>query len=414
MLSGFLYRNLSELRRAIIKNVSRKRGTESIYFKDAFHRVLAEDIYSRTDIPSLSVSHFDGYAVNSSGTSEATTWKPVKFKVKGAIYPESEMENLKIHGGEAYYVTTGSLLPEGADCVIPVERVKHLNRSEIEVFHSFKPGEYITLRGEDFRRGQKIFSKGHKLRPIDVYALGLTKNFRLKVYRKLRASILSIGNELTDEPKDSEGRLSYNLFFYRLLMEIGTEASILGVVDDDPEEIRKRIREGLRKTDVVLTIGGCSVGERDYVLRAAKSLLGFKLVARGIKVQPGRVTSVSLVEGKPLIMLPGHIQSALSGFLLVAVPLIRFMEGYPYCLPFKRVKAKFAWGIKLKKFKPFIKVRFVETFKVNGETVAKPLLGDSSLISVLTGANGFVLIPKNKDIVKKGEKVVVHMMNSCC
>lgn len=130
----------------------------------------------------------------------------------------------------------------------------------------------------------------------------------------------------------------------------------------------------------------------------------------GIKVQPGRVTSMALANYKPIVILPGHIQSMLVGFYFVLLPIINHMQGLPLSHTSTTIRAIVSQDIPVKEFKPFKRVRFVKLTEKGEECIAEPLLGDSSLLSIVTRADGFIIIEEGKELVKKGELVKVHLI----
>jgi molybdopterin molybdotransferase len=169
----------------------------------------------------------------------------------------------------------------------------------------------------------------------------------------------------------------------------------------------EKLREGLAKADVILTIGGCSQGEKDFVPEAINSLGKPGVIVHGIAIKPGRVTGLAVVHGKPIVILPGLPQSTIVGFTLFAIPVIRSMLGLPKTLPYFAVEAKMNKEARLiQGIKQFILVKLE---KVQGEFYAVPLPGESNLLSNIVNADGFIITTEHETTIKEKQKVHVFL-----
>jgi molybdenum cofactor synthesis domain-containing protein len=409
MLKKFKYIPLEEVHRLIREITGGKAGQEVISVFHAYNRVLAEDITSDVNIPPVSISHFDGYAIRAEDSSEASIDSPVSLRVVGRSYLNEEYEG-GINVGEAAYVSTGCKLPTGANAVIPVEVVKDKGDA-IEVRKPVRPYENVVAVGMDVKKGEAIFKAGHVLRAQDIKFLMEIKKWKVEVFKKPVVAIISVGDELTSRIEETDVKKfdSHGEMISILAGEAGGVPLNLGIAPDDVNAIKKLLREGMERADVIATVGGASVGERDHVWEAINQL--GKVIIRGIRVQPGRVTSLGVVRDKPVVMLPGHVQSTLAGFCLVLLPLIRQMGGFASAFSLTTLSARMSQKILLKEFASFKRVRFVKVTKVNGDYIAEPILGDSSLISIVVKANGFIVVPERKEAVEGGEEVNVHLLD---
>jgi len=409
MWKKFSYIPVEEAHQILIKTVRVETRGEIVPIHEAYNRVLAEDIISDVDIPPVNISHFDGYAVRAEDTSQASINNPVLLRVVSRIYSNEEYKG-EVTVGEAAYISTGCNLPAGANAVIPVELVK-TKGDFIEVRHGIQLYENVVPTGMDVKIGEAIFKGGHILRAQDIKFLVDIKKWRVKVFKRPVVAIASVGSELTNriEETDKKKFNSHGVMISILVGEAGGVPLNLGIAPDDVNAIKRLLREGLGEADIVVTIGGASVGEKDYVWEAVNQLGTPKVIIRGIKVQPGRVTSLSVVDDKPIIMLPGHIQSTLVGFYSLLLPSIRLMSGLPVTVPYITLKAKISRKIVVKEFTPFERVRFVKVTKISEDYIAEPVIGDFSLTSVVVKANGFVVIPEGKEVVEEGEEVNVFL-----
>jgi molybdenum cofactor synthesis domain-containing protein len=394
----------------LVRGLAKKVRQEGVWVHQAYNRILAEEITSEVDIPPCSVSHFDGYAVKAEDVAQASIDNPVLLRVVGRSFLGEEFED-EIKTGEAAYISTGCKLPLSANAVVPLE----LTRAKggfIEVRRSVQPFENVISAGSNAKKGGKVFSPGHVLRAQDIKFLMDIKKWKVKVFKKPVVAIFSVGNELTNRIEKSDRKKfdSHSIMISHLISEAGGVPLNLGVAFDDIDDIKRLLISGFEKADIIATIGGSSVGERDYVWEAANQIGTPTATIRGIKVHPGRVTSLVMLE-KPIIMLPGHVQSTLIGFCLLLLPLIRLMAGFTSPFSFTTLKAKMSRKIPLKEFASFKRVRFVKVTRVNSEYIAEPILGDSSLTSIVVKANGFIMIPEGKETVEEGEEVDVHLVN---
>jgi len=233
----------------------------------------------------------------------------------------------------------------------------------------------------------------------------------VKVLKKPIIAVVSKGNELTDKMKNSKVKKFNSLgpLISTLICEEEGIPKNLGIVTDDLNVITEKLNEGLQVCDAIAVIGGSSVGKEDYVWEAITSLKP-TITIHGIKVQPGRVTSLGVVNGKAIVNLPGHVQSTLVGFYVLLSPVIRKILGLPVIISYPTVTAVMSQRLVVKEFAPFERIRFVKIFKVSVKYSIKSVIGDSSLNRLLVMANGFIKIPRNIIVIKKGEEIEVNFL----
>jgi molybdenum cofactor synthesis domain-containing protein len=236
---------------------------------------------------------------------------------------------------------------------------------------------------------------------------------QLKVVKRPVVAIISTGDELTDDIEETEPTKVVNvssLIISKLIMEAGGIPVELGIAPDSILRIKEKIKEGLREADIVLTIGGCSAGEKDFVPRTINSMGEPGVIVHGIKRRPGRVSGFGVVDGKPIVMLPGLIQSSIVGFHVFALPLIRSARGLSTTDFLPTIRAKILENISFETFTSFQQVTFVKIKRSEDGFMAEPFLGESGLLSVPVRASGFIVTPEHKSFIKKGEEVEVHLM----
>jgi len=411
MKRRLFYMSVVEAIKKMTTAVNMKPKFEVVPIHEAYGRVLAEDVISPINIPQRDSSHFDGYAVRAEDTAHASVDNPVFLKVTGRISPGERAER-GINVGEAYYITTGAFLPEGANAVIMVEATATVEKDLIKVCKSMQPGENVIPAGRDVKRGETVLKKGHVLRAQDVGLLAALRIGEVKVVRRPVVAIISTGDELVDRFEGAEPNKvvnSHSLIISRLVTEAGGIPVEMGITPDDVLKIKEKIEEGLRKADIVLTIGGSSAGEKDFVPKAINSMGKPGVIVHGIKRKPGRVSGLGVIGGKPIVMLPGLVQSMIVGFHVFALPLIRLANGLPPNSQLT-IRAKVAKKVPFKSFIPFQQVTFVKMRRTKDGFIAEPVTGESNLLSVPVKADGFIVTPEHKSVVKEGEEVEVHLL----
>jgi molybdopterin molybdotransferase len=386
-------------------------GYETVSLERAVGRVSAEDVTSKLDIPQTDRSLVDGYALKSEDTLNAYLENPVTLKVVGKLYPSSPPTECSILTKQTVYVTCGAPIPRGADSVIKIENTV-LRDGEIEIRHVIKPGENVAQAGEDVRMGSLVLKRGEVLRPQDVGFLAGIGVKAVKVFKKPRVAVIATGDELFELSKLNSTGIAdnYALIVSSLILELGGIAIRMGIVPDELSEIKGKINEALEKADIIVTIGGCSVGEKDLVPDAIDSFGKPGIIVHGIRVKPGKVTGFGVIKGKPVVMLPGLIASTIAGFYLILAPLVSLYRGSTEGNGFPIINAKMNRDLEADKSSLW---RFITVHvrRVNSTFVAEPILGGASSLSRFTKSNGFILLPPKKAL-EKGEEVNVTMFSN--
>lgn len=383
------------------------RSAESVPSRLAFGRVSAEDVLALDDVPEYPTAHWDGYAVVSDDLAGAGAETPVSLKVIGAVGPGSRAKE-SLGRGEAVRVATGAGLPSGADSVLPKESAE-VHGGQVIVKEPSQPGSHVYGAGEDLRKGDAIVTAGQVLRAQDVGELISTAHLKVKVWKKPRVSVLATGSELVSERRPKKGKVvnSHTPVFLRLCEAFGCASVDLGIAKDERGVIAGRLRRALADSDLVLTLGGTSVGERDYLASAIEGMRPDVLVHR-VKMDRGRVAGVAVVRGKPLVMMPGPIQGAMNAFLLLAVPMIEVLSGTEERQSEVLCTFRGEWRAR-SRYADFRKVVYVRLER-GTEMTASPLLAETESMKVLTEADGCIVVPENVTRIEAGEKVSVRLV----
>jgi molybdenum cofactor synthesis domain-containing protein len=374
--------------------------TETVPVLEALHRVLAANVVSSVDLPPFDRSTVDGYAVRARDTFGASVDRPKRLHL---------VEGGKIGEGEAHQVWTGHPMPKGSDSVVMLEYIRRLNH-DIEVLMSVAPGLNVSRKGEDVRKGDLVFRKGRKLGPEDLGLLAALGLKEVSVVRRPKVAILSTGDELIDVGEKCKlgSVVDVNrVVLSNMVREVGGDSMDLGIARDKREEIKGKIEQGLAMADVVIITGGASVGKFDLSHDVLKELKGASILVHGISMRPGKPTALTVVKGKPVVLLSGNPVAAFFGFEVFVRPLLTRLLG----VVLKRITIK----AKLKKkvhsklgHRVFLRVKLR---RVNGEYEAHPIsTHGSGVMTTLTHSDGYVIIPEDREGLEAGERVTVHLL----
>ena len=382
-----------------------------IHIDKALNRIAAENVYAKIDIPPHNRAVIDGYATLYSSIEGSIQTNPSRLTIVGKIeINELPPSNYLIKPGEAIEVATGSPLPANIDVVIPYEYTQRIS-NQVLVFKEFPPKYGISYKGEDIRKGEIIVSEGEIIRPWHIALMASQGINKVKVFNKLRSVVLSIGSELIEPGEKLRTGFIYDSTRYLVknyLRTLGLEVKDLGIIGDDPEEIRRHIVEAMDDYDIVFTIGGTSVGEKDYTVRVLKNLNPTILI-HGFALKPGRPGAIAVFNKIKLVM-------ALSGFPVAALAELEaiFKPIYAKIMKIKGtlnpiIKAKLAKRIPSEP--GIMEIYRVKVCLENNEYKVYPLkLTGSGILSTLIKANGLLIIPADVTGYDKGDIVEVELI----
>ncbi|MGC1341251.1 MAG: gephyrin-like molybdotransferase Glp [Candidatus Binataceae bacterium] len=381
-------------------------GVERVPLLDALGRVLAEEILSSRDIPGFDNSAMDGYAVRAADIATASEAHPVRLTVVETV-PAGRMPEHQVGPGQCARTMTGAPIAPGADAIVQVERTRG-DGSTVEILAPAEPAAFVRPRGEDLRAGESVMSPGKMLSPADLGMLASLSRSMVGVYRRPRAAIVATGDELIDIDQQPTGAQVVNSSAYALsgaIREAGGEAIILRVARDTKSEVRERLEEAMA-FDVVLSTGGVSVGQFDFV-KGVLDELGMRTLFHGVAQKPGRPLKFGLIDARPVFGLPGNPVSTLVCFYLYAGPALRRMAGRAAReVGLARVAARCAADVKLaNNLTEFVRVRLE---RIGGEYLAVPTGNQGSgILSSLSRADGLLIGPAAVPMLRKGDQATV-------
>lgn len=383
-----------------------------INISDSYKRVLSREIFSSEDLPQFARSTVDGFAVKSSDTFGATEAMPTYLNIVGEVFM-GDVASVSINTGDAVKIATGGMLPYGADAVVMIEDVQEVGGNMIEVMKPYAPGENVIQAGEDIKKGDLVFNKGHRIRPQDTGALAGLGITEIYVYAKPKVAIISTGDEIVSaDKKIKPGQVrdinSYNLA--GLISEAGGEPVKYGIFKDEYGVIKEVIVKALDESSMVLITGGSSVGTKDLTAKIINEVGTPGVLFHGVSIKPGKPTIGGFVKGRPIFGLPGHPAAITVCFEQFVEPILKRLTGLAENSFYSR--------------KPLITVRMAKNVASssgredhirvaienrNGELWAVPILGKSGLITTLVKADGIVVIPLRKLGLEQGETVEVRL-----
>jgi molybdopterin molybdotransferase len=381
----------------------KKPKTVHVSLDSALNRISAESIVAEEDLPRVNRSAVDGYAVKAKDTVGASQFKP-------RILTLTDKD--RVHVKQAKQAWTGNAVPKGADAVVMLESTKRIE-GKIEVWSPLTPGENVSKRGEDIKKGDVAVEAGIRLRPQHlglIAALGITE---VSVFEKLTIAILATGNELVEVGSRRQDDQIFDVNRHvvsALCRELGAEPLDLGISEDDVAEIMEKLKAGLA-ADAIITTGGTSVGVADLVPEAVNRTGKPGVIVHGVAMRPAMPTALAVVGGKPILIFSGNPVAAMVAFEVFARPLICRMLGLKQDERRPTLKAKMTRSATAALGRrTFLRVR---VFQRDGEFVAEPTSArGSGIISTMTRSNGYVVVPENREGLGEGETVTVHVFDS--
>lgn len=368
------------------------------------NRVLAADVTALEDMPGFRRATMDGYAVQAASTFGASESNPAWLEVMGTIRMGDE-PGFSIGAGQAAQISTGGMLPKGADAVVMVEHTQAVDDTSVELYKSVAPSQHVIDPSEDFAKDEVVLKKGTLVRPQEqglIAGLGVS---RVAVSKQPRVGIISTGDEVMpiDQPV-TPGRIrdinSYTISGY--IQDAGGIPVRYGIVSDDPVQLKACIQNALDETDMVLISGGSSVGAKDYTIEVLESLPSTEILAHGISVSPGKPTILANSGDKPVWGLPGQVTSAMVVVKIIVLPFLDRLKG---CRVLRtpdrltRIPAVLTRNISSTQGRrDFVRVKLDQD---NHRLLASPVLGKSGLIRTMIHADGLLEIGDDVEGLEK-------------
>ena len=286
--------------------VQKSSRIEKVAITQALGRILASDVAAPFSTPRRPTAAMDGYALKGVDLSEGA-----KFKIVGTT-PAGKMPSAAAKAGECVKTFTGGLMCEGSDTLLPIENVQ-VQGSEIVVTKPVPVGFAVRAAGESYREGELLLRSGTKLGFSQIALLAELGLFHISVFVRPKVAILATGSEIKDlgERLENDAQIysSNHIALANLVTQLGCEAMIMPIARDDEKELEGAILSALQSADILLTSGGVSVGDYDFVQSTLQS--NFELIVKGAAIKPGRHVRVAKTGEKYIFAFPGFPLSAL-------------------------------------------------------------------------------------------------------
>ena len=370
----------------------------------AFRRVLAADVRAPTAVPAFPRTTWDGYALRSRDTIGATRSRPSELRVVGEVFAEQSFPR-PLRPGESVAIATGGAIPAGADAVVIFEEVERTGPS-VRVPRPIRKGDRISPPGHDFPRGTRLARRGEELSATALGAVAACGIPRVSVYAAPRVAVVPNGNELLS-PGDppSTGRIyeSNNAAIASVVLAAGGIPELHAPVPDRPAQIERALRSALARADLVLATGGSSVGERDHLPRILPKL--GSLLFHGIAVRAGKPTLAARRGRKLLVGLPGHPTSCLANMYWLILPVLRRLGHRP------GPGWTDGWAVLgSDAVAPTPGLATIVPLRFEGGRAYTTFRG-SSVITSLSGAGAFAMLPPGRRVVRRGTRLRVHFLD---
>ena len=394
---------VDEARTRILDALDTVHGVEQLAVRQCLNRVLAEDIHSTIDVPSHTNSAMDGYALRGSDlpAEGAASLQIIGRAMAGAPFAGS------VAAGQCVRIMTGAKMPQGADTVIMQEDVS-VDGENITIGSDHKPGQNVRQAGEDLAIGERVFSAGKLITPADLGMLASMGIAEVRVRRRVRVAFFSTGDELRSVGQPlGEGQIydSNRYPLHGMLTRLGVELLDMGVIADRRDEIENAFHSAAQVADVLITSGGVSVGEADFVKETLEKIgeVNFWKIA----MKPGRPLAVGRIDRCHFFGLPGNPVSSMVTFYQFVQPALQKLSGQAVSPP---LLLKATTTSRLKKAPGRIDYQrgWLETDERGELVVHSTGRQGSGMLSSMGKANCFIVLPLESKGVEAGDEVTVQ------
>ena len=390
---------LEEAQSYVLERIS-QLSNETLGIDSACSYVTDEAVISSELVPPFDNTAVDGYAVKAFETNGASEGNGVELEVIGSIAAGTQPD-FELQGGQSAKIMTGAPLPKGADAVVMVEWTNAGDEGGVvRVNRSVKKGDHIRKSGEDLQPGDRVIGEGTLLTPAHIGLLAGIGVYQISVVRRPVIGVFSTGDELVEGSQalqPGQIRDSNRFSLLALLEREGFETVDLGLIPDNKEAIERTVREGVKRCDALLTTGGVSMGDYDYVKVVLEEIGDMRWMQ--IAIKPAKPFAFGLVQGVPVFGLPGNPVSSMVSYLLLAKPALHKMMGCENVFP------DYLVGVAADDFRRRFdgKVHFVRAFltQEKHQALINPVGKQGShQLSGMAAADTLAVVPDGEGIAK--------------
>jgi putative molybdopterin biosynthesis protein len=373
-------------------NIGAPLPGERVAISDALGRVTSEAVIAKISSPFYHSAAMDGYAVKFIDTFDAAETRPKQLAVPS----------------QAIAVDTGDPMPDGFDAVIMIEDVEKVSESEIEILKAATPWQHVRLVGEDIVATELIISENHVIRPVDMAAMLASGHTTVMVRTRPRIAVIPTGTELVEPGSDLKRGdiIDFNsTMLSAMTEEHGAQPSKKKIVKDDAALLKRTILDAVGENDLVVINAGSSAGREDFTAPVIAEL--GKVFVHGVNIKPGKPVILSVVQGKPVIGIPGYPVSAALTFNLFVKPIIYLLQGRTVP-PVDTITAKLSRQVASSLGQEeFVRVKLGS---VSGNLIATPVTRGAGALMSLVRADGIIRIPAGSEGIAGGHDVTVELL----
>ena len=405
---------VSEAMRRILAQLQPIASSEELPLEHALGRTLAEDIYSKIAVPGHTNSAMDGYAVRAADVPAAGA-PPAAFAVIGKALAGRPYTHTVSKVRQCVRIMTGAPLPTGADTVVMQEHTVKTSSTEVEIGPGHRYGQNVRQAGEDLQHGQRILAAGSRVGAAEWGMIASVGYSKVALKPRIRAAYFSTGDEIMPPGKALKAGEIYdsNRFIVgAMLARLGIEMCDLGIVRDDRESVIKALREAAPQANVVITSGGVSTGEKDYIREALDSVgrIGFWRIA----IRPGRPLAFGSIGDSAFFGLPGNPVAVMVTFYQFVQPALRCLAGEIQLWPHPRLRVRCTERLR-KKAGRMEYYRAILGQDENGQSVVCSTgKTGSGLLHTMHDANCFIVLLEACETIAAGDFVEVQPFYGLC
>jgi molybdopterin molybdotransferase len=391
-------------RRRLLAAARPTRRVESVRVEEAFGRVAAETVRAPFPVPSFPRTTWDGYALRAVDTRTASRARPVALTVVGEVFAEQAYPG-RLRRGEAVAIATGGAIPQGADAVVIFEEVERSGET-VRLRSPVRSGDRISRPGHDFPRGSVLVQRGTELTATALGTVAACGVATVSVFARPVVAILPNGNELLSPgslPRPGMIYESNNASLAAVVEAAGAIPRPSPPLPDDPDRIEAAIRDALETADLVLATGGSSVGERDHLPRILPKL--GPLLFHGVAVRAGKPTLAARVGDRLVVGLPGHPTSCLANMYWLVLPVLRKIGRRPGPGWHEGFATLGSDAVA-----PSPGLATIVPLRFEGDRAYSTFRG-SSIITSLSGATAFAMLPPGRRVVRAGRRIRVYFLD---
>ncbi len=378
------------------KPIERK---ERVPIWSALNRVLAEDIKAGINVPPFTRSAMDGFAVRWNDVRRANKEKPAVLRIMDKVFA-GDVATRPISSGQCVEIATGGMLPKGADSVIMVEATRRESKKRVAVLAPVRKGANVISPGDDIKKGAIVARKGELLTPAKIGSIAAIGVDGVVAYERPSVIVMPTGDEVIRPGENLKPGQVYDVNTFTLksaVQSFGGAVDVRLIVDDSKKSLVKAI-ESEPGADIIIFSGGSSVGEKDLIVDAVSEL--GEVLFHGVAIRPGKPTLLGKVGKSIVLGMPGHPTSCLSNAYIFLEPMITRIGRFP-----KRQKL-----IRTSRISSDVRVSSdrttIMTVRIEGDR-AVPAFKESSAITSMANADGYLIIPPMKRPLRKGSMVDV-------